>query len=125
MRSQIQLLSLITALAVFSPGCRKQEIAEVKTLKWVETANPLVQYKAALARGAHRLLAVRGLVISLPGVDSLNTDYYRQNYGVREIEEMTDGLSNDEHRRLVQRAIDYAKVYNLMIVHDYKPKAQP
>ncbi len=125
MRLQIPLISLFAAFAVFSPACHKQESAEVKMLRWVQTADPAVEYKAALARGDHRLLAVRGLIVSLPGVDSLDTEFYRQNYGVREIEGTTDGLVNEEHRRLVQRAIDYAKAYNLMMVHAYKPKGHP
>ena len=118
-------VSLLAVLAVFSLACNKRESAEVKMLRWVQTANPAVECKAALARGDHRLLAVRGLVVSLPGVDSLNTEYYRQNYGVREIEGTTDALVNEEHHRLVQRATDYAKAYNLMMVHAYKPKGHP
>ena len=125
MRLNIPQASLVAVLAAPGLACHKGESSEVKTLRWVQTADPSVECKAALARGDHRLLAVRGLVVSLPGVDSLNTEYYRQNYGVREIEGTTDALVNEEHHRLVQRAIDYAKAYNLMMVHAYKPKGHP
>jgi hypothetical protein len=125
MRLQIPLIALSATLVVLCPACQKQEPAEVKILKWVDTADPIVDYKAALARGDHRLLAVRGLIVSIPGVDSVDSEFYRQNYGVREIEGTTDGLVNHEHGRLVQKAIDYAKAYNLMMVHAYKPKDRP
>ena len=125
MNHQIILLSLTSVVAVSGIACNRNDSAEIKLLKWVETADPITDSKAALAKGDHRLLAIRGLIVSLPGVDSLDTDYYKQQYGVKEIEGTTDGLVNHEHRVLVQRAIDYAKIYNLMIVRGYKPNVRP
>jgi hypothetical protein len=114
------LVSVISAL-----GCDFHESEEIKVLRWVEKADPIADVKAAISKGDHRLLAVRGLTISLPGLDDGDLSRYEATYGVKQIEGTTDALVNQKHGQLVQRASDYAKAYNLFMIHECKLQGLP
>ena len=116
---------ILAALATPFLACHIQESEEIKVLRWVDKADPIADYKVALAKGDHRLLAVRGLAVSLPGTAPADLPRYEAAYGVKQIEGTTDGLVNQEHRRLVQRATDYAMAYNMCMVHACKLQGLP
>ena len=125
MNRKISWIPLTSVLALSVFACQFRESEEVKVLRWVEKADPIADVKAAISRGDHRLLAVRGLTVSLPGTDRNDLPRYEAAYGVKQIEGTTDGLVNQEHGRLVQRATDYAKAYNLFMIHECKLQGLP
>ena len=125
MSYKISLLPLFAVLALAPLGCHKQDSEAVKNLKWLDSSHLITDVKTALSKGDHRLLAVRGLTISIPGTDPKDFQEYKIKYGIRELEGTTDALTSNEHARLVQKAIDYSMAYNMCIIHDYKPQNQP
>ncbi|WP_257307581.1 hypothetical protein [Geothrix campi] len=106
-------------------GCQKQDPIEVKILKWVEKADPKTDAQIALSKGDHRLRAVYGLTVTIPGTDPKDFQSYKQNYGTNEIEGTTDARMNGEHGRLIIKAREYAEAYNLYILREYKPENRP
>jgi len=119
------MIPVSAVLVTLAIGCHKQDPVEVQELRWLETADPIADAKSALAKGDHRLRAVYGLTVSIPGTDSKDFESFKQNYGIYEIAGTTDGLRNEEHGRLVLMAIKYSEAYNQHIINAYKPLAHP
>ena len=104
-------------------GCHKDAPIEVRELRWLETADPLVDAKAALSRGDHRLRAVWGLAVTIPGTDEKDYDSLVRDYGINQIQGTTDGLVNKEHGRLVEMAYRYAEAYNRYVLRECRLQA--
>lgn len=111
------------AMTILALGCHKNTPVEVRELRWLETADPLVDARAALSRGDHRLCAVQGLTITIPGTDEGAFEILKRDYGINEIEGTTDALANEEHRRLAEMAYRYAEAYNRYVLGEYRPIA--
>lgn len=111
----------LATMTIIALGCHKVDPPEVRELRWIETADPVADAKAALAKGDHRLRAIRGLGITLPGTDSMALERLYRDYGINEIEGTTDSFENAEHHRLNEMAYRYAEVYNRQILQGYQP----
>ena len=125
MRHPNALLPVAVLLVISAIGCHKQDHVDIQSLRWLEKADPMVDAKKALSIGDHRLRAVYGLGISIPGTNSKDFDILKRNYGINEITGTTDAFINEEHHRLAQVAIKYSEVYNQHILNEYKPQARP
>ena len=124
MRHHFSMIPLAAVAITSAFGCHRQDTPEVQSLRWLEKADPVVDATTALAKGDHRLRAVYGLGVTIPGTDRMAFESFKQNYGINEIAGTTDALLNGEHGRLVQLAIRYAEIYNQHIIRAYKPKQQ-
>ena len=119
------MLPAAAVLVTLAIGCHKQAPVEVQELRWLETADPIADARTAMAKGDHRLRAVYGLSVSIPGTDRKDFDTFKQIYGINEIEGTTDSLHDEEHGRLVLMAVKYAETYNQHIISAYKPQVHP
>ena len=125
MRIKTAIVPTAVLLVGSNVGCHKQDPVEVQELRWLESANPIADARVALSKGDHRLRAVYGLTVSIPGTDRKDFDTLKRIYGISEITGTTDAFQNAEHARLDQLATSYAETYNRQIMSVYKPQAQP
>jgi hypothetical protein len=109
---------MLAALA----GCKPPpDAAVVAELTWVERSSPIADAAKTLAMGDHRLIAVYGLALDIPGVDPTKRQSYRALYGIRQIEGTTDGALSARHAALVKEAREYARRYNGYILDNAPP----
>jgi len=73
--------------------------------------------RAAIARGDQRLLAVYGITVEVPGVDT-SVATLRQRYGLRILEGTSDAIKGPQDRLLNENARKYAKKYNRIIISE-------
>ncbi|HJU83161.1 MAG TPA: hypothetical protein VJ600_03035 [Holophagaceae bacterium] len=124
MKLRFALIPTVAMVALSSIGCHQADPIEVRQLRWLEKADPIADAKVALVRGDHRLRAVRGFVVSIPGTDGKDFEFFKQTYGIDEIAGTSDDLVNAEHHRLVGLAYKYAETYNRQIRSHYRPQDQ-
>ena len=83
-------------------------------------ASPTDDAKEAIRRNDLRFLAARGYALTVPGIDDYH-ERFSEKYKYRIIEGTTDTPKDNEGFRLQDRAIEYAKSYNL-VIRDYLAK---
>ena len=88
----------------------KEEDARVLKVEHAES-----DAKDAVARGDHRLLAVYGMTLEVPGL-SENASKLRGRYGLRILGGTTDALHGEQDRQNNLNARRYATRYNLVVV---------
>jgi hypothetical protein len=116
------LLSLSIYLVMFSYAIAGEVSADpVEKLRWLESANPEIDAKKAIAGKDFRLKAIYGYVLMIPGVNQEDWIEYEKTYGLNPIEGTSDSLINEEHARLQKLASEYASKYNKVIL-DYEKK---
>jgi hypothetical protein len=86
-------------------------------------ANPISEAKAALERGDHRLMAVQGHSIEMPGV---NMDMFKaaKRFGIVMIDSRGDAAPGPEHSYFLERAEEFATLYNRYIL-EHSPPSDP
>jgi hypothetical protein len=118
------LLGIAFALAVsgvFFEGCastpsavqhpepsRDSDSPGVRSLRWLDSADPHRDLNDALARGDTRFVGVYGYTAVIPGVE--RSEVIR--HGVRYRRGTSDALEGREHARLNRLAFEYARQYN-------------
>ena len=107
------LLTIIAFLFSFSV-IAEEDPAE--KLKWLYSANPVVDAEKALKNGNYKLKAVHGFVLSIPGTKYKKFNELKNKYGVEVIEGTSDDIQNKEHGKLNNLANNYAKQYNAVIL---------
>ena len=116
------LLSLFIHLGMFSYAIAGEVSPDpVEKLKWLESANPEMDAKKAIAEKDFRLRAIYGYVLMIPGVNQEDWIEYEKTYGLNPIEGTSDSLINEEHARLQKLASEYALKYNKVILNHKKP----
>ena len=85
---------------------------EAAQLRWVETADPIIDAKRAVERMDFTLRGVNGYTWTIPGVAEADKFAYRDKYGMKAIEGTSDTIMGAEHGRLIVLATKYAKTYN-------------
>jgi len=108
----IAAILLLLSIPVFA----SDSSSKIDKLRWLEEANPIQDARQASNQGDHRLRAVYGYTLVIPGVNEKEHAEYRNKYGVNPIEGTSDSLINDEHARLNKLAYDYAMQYNKIII---------
>jgi hypothetical protein len=106
------LLVSATLLVACSSARAPDPPDEVAQLRWVETADPLIDAKGAVERKDFTLLGVNGYTWTIPGVVEADKFAYRDKYGMKAIEGTSDVIMSAEHGRLIELATKYAKTYN-------------
>jgi len=121
MRAKLPIIFLLVAVAFAGNACRKEDRGSVKVLRWVDSADPIADAKAALKRGDHSLRSVYGFTTTIPGTDPIQFEHLKLQYGAVPIEGTSDDLEGEEHHRLVQKSIRYAESYNRYVLTQFKP----
>ena len=85
----------------------------------LESADVAADVDAALARGDKRFIGVIGVGQVAPGVRNDHKNH--ADYGVRVIENTSDVIESDDHFRLQEAALRYAKEYNQLLLERLKP----
>jgi len=106
------LLLCAALLAGCTPVRAPEPPDEVAQLRWVETADPIIDAKRAVERKDFTLLGVNGYTWTIPGVAENDKFAYRDKYGMKAIEGTSDMIMGAEHGRLIELATKYAKTYN-------------
>ena len=76
-------------------------------LRRIQSADAASDLEVAIKKSDYRFLAVRGLVVYVPGGDP----YYQSKYGFRIIEGTSDVLTDE-----VRIALQYAERYNQLLL---------
>ena len=97
----------------------------VQMLRWVEKSNPVEDAKKAISTGDFRLLLVHGSRSWLPGVPPGKEDFFRSKFSTKVIEGTSDVVKNDEHFKLIDRAVAYAKAYNRYVTKHIRVEQLP
>jgi len=89
-------------------------------LRRIKNASPTDDAYEAIRRNDFRFLAVKGYALTVPGIDDYH-EWFGLKHKYRIIEGTTDTPRDNEDFRLQDRAIEYAKSYNL-VIRDYLAK---
>ncbi|MEW8508166.1 MAG: glutamyl-tRNA amidotransferase [Candidatus Thiodiazotropha sp.] len=93
-----------------------EEKKAVESLLWVEDANPDKQAAEALEKGDKRLMAMASRATMLPGIEPELHSKAKSICGIRYLEGSTDTVFGEIHLRYIQRASEFAAIYNRIVV---------
>ena len=96
----------------FRQVCKEPSLAILCEIKPEEAAGDAEQ---ALRRGDRRLLAIKSYGLSIVGTN-LDIVRIQEKYGYRVLADISDVFVDDEHRKLAERVVEYAKNYNISII---------
>jgi len=114
--STFLLLAVALALTVaVSHGCSSKGGEYAQQIKVLESADVAADVKNAVSKGDLRFVGVMGVGLLVPGVPDYQ-EKYAARYGVRVIENTSDAIENEEHRRLQDVAYHYAEKYNSLLI---------
>jgi hypothetical protein len=85
-----------------------------KNLTEMEASDPIVDFRAALARKDYRFVGIMGYTLDIPGIDENNV--LVRNGGVKVIKGTSDSIVDKEDARLQKLARDYAIKYNHLLL---------
>ena len=102
------------SILVLGQGCAAGG-QEVEWLRWLEDADAEQVFRSDQGAQRVRFFVVYGYAREMPGVGE--TEFARCYSGVEVtvIEGTSDALVNEEHRRLNQKARDFAEAYNTIM----------
>jgi hypothetical protein len=86
-----------------------------RALEKLDLSNPIADLDASLRAGDKRFVCVFGYAATAPGVSQAD-EVTVQRRGMKCIEGTSDALESDEHERLIGKATNYARSYNLELV---------
>ena len=116
LRGGMRQLPVVLAAVVLCGCSEPHHLASADKLKWVEHADADADAARALAANDHRLMAIYGSSLVIPGVDSGEQARYMDLYGVHSIEGTGDMLESAQGVALVSAATDYAVRYNAFVL---------
>ena len=93
------------------------ETQAVRSLRWLDSADPRRDLSASLARGDTRFLGIHGYTSFVPGVDRSIASHH----GVRYLDGTSDAIRGPEHARLNRLASTCAERYNKLLLEHLKP----
>jgi len=108
------LLPLILSVAALQ-GCSEKTAKYADQIRALESADVAAEVEAAVSKGDLRFVGVMGFGLLVPGVPDYQ-EKYAARYGVRVIENTSDAIENEEHRRLQDAAYRYAEKYNSLLI---------
>ena len=117
-------LSLLLLTGCASDSSREQQpqrpsifdSAEVRSLRWLDSADPQRDVSAALARRDTRFIGVYGYAPLTPGVERATAS----RHGIRYLRGTSDAIRGPEHQRLNRLASNYATHYNQLLLQRLK-----
>ena len=112
----MRILLVLSFLILGLTGCHHADSIAVSQLRWVETADPVADAKAAITQKDFRLKGVYGLTLKVPGIEPDRVEELRRRLGVSPIEGTSDAMEGPEHKHLIDMAYKYAEAYNARIL---------
>jgi len=109
-------VALTIMLRVSLADAAQEDIAK---LRWLDNANPAADLQRQVVKQHDaRFMSVYGLSFSteFPGLPDTPGARLVKKYGKHHIEGATDVVSSPEHHRLLDKASDYAKHYNVLLM---------
>jgi hypothetical protein len=92
-----------------------------KTIESLNLNDPTKDVEKRIANNDMRFVGINGYTCYAPGVEKDDITL-TQKHGMRCLEGTSDYIENEEHGRLIQTAIKYAKEYNLNLLMKFKTK---
>ena len=90
---------------------------QIRHLRWLDTADVRADFQRHVVREHDiRFIAVYGFTTMLPGTDDRRDAPLIRQHGYRYIEGTSDAILSPEHHRLIDRAKEYARQYNSMLL---------
>jgi hypothetical protein len=119
MRPVIAFLTCLLSIT----GCSEKRSASSSDsihseLLRLASADPKVDFLAALERKDTRFIGIRGLSISVPGVSRTN----QKTRGVRVIPGTSDAIRSEKDAHYQEIAIRYAETYNRLLLDHLRQK---
>ena len=108
MKTKLIVILLFFHATLMAETCEQ----EIRSLEWVENANPETDVLAAIKIGDTRLMAVYGFTLMIPGVERQSRLAAHSKENHRAIEGTTDAFCSERHAELNELAWEYAKKYN-------------
>jgi hypothetical protein len=117
--------SLAIVVALILSGCHKdvpfpETSADAEPLRWLDHADVVADFSKCVER-QHDMRFVSIYALSASGAVGLDdTPEVRElirRHGERHIEGTTDIITSAEQMRLLQKAGDYVKQYNVLLLH--------
>ena len=118
-------LAILVSFTLLLPACltnssnmNNDELSNeaVAALIWIEKADPLADAEQAVRTGDFRVYAQASRGQNIPGVTETDSAAVRQNCGTRVIPGSTDAVRGTRHLELLQKAYDYAEIYNRFVI---------
>jgi hypothetical protein len=121
MQRTLFTLSIGTVLAItLRPSLAETAQENIAKLRWLEHANPAADFERQVVQQHDtRFMSVYGLSFSteFPGLpDTPAAHRLVEKYGKHHVEGTTDVISGVEYHRLLDKAFDYAKRYNMLLL---------
>lgn len=89
-----------------------------KPLLWLEHADVNADFRHhVVQKHDTRFIGVYGYAATIPAVDEALKPRLMHQHRVRFIEGTSDAITSPEYGRLVDKAYDYAKRYNTLLLH--------
>ena len=116
--------ALALAVAVALSGCHRhvtipKTSRDAEPLRWLDHADVIADFTARVEH-QHDLRFASVYALSTAGAigldESPEVKQLLQRYGERHIEGTTDVISSAEQQRLLQKAGDYVKQYNILLL---------
>jgi hypothetical protein len=120
-----RVLPVAIAVALIVSGCHKnaplpETSADAEPLRWLDHADVVADFSERVEH-QHDMRFVSVYALSASGAFGLDdTPEVRQliqRHGERHIEGATDIISSAEQMRLIHKASDYVKQYNVLLLH--------
>ena len=88
-----------------------------KLLQWLERADVNADFQRHVVQQHDaRFIGVYGYAATIPGIDETLKPQFIRQHRVRFIEGTSDAITSPEYDRLVDKAYDYAKRYNTLLL---------
>lgn len=86
-------------------------------MRWLETADPVVDFEEDKRQGNLKLKGVQGYALSVPGLDTIDYEMcYSRHVNIDVVDPTGDSLAGDEHIILKGHAGQYAASYNELLI---------
>jgi hypothetical protein len=121
-------LATAVAIALILPACRRsapfpETSAEAEQLRWLDHVDVIADFTERVER-QHDLRFASVYAFSTAGAIGLTetpeVKQLLQKHGERHIEGTTDIVTSAEHRRLLEKARDYVKQYNILLLQYFR-----
>jgi len=87
------------------------------TLAMMNLSNPIADLEANAAKGDRRFIGINGYACHAPGVGEKDDQFVTSSsYGIRCLEGTGDVIEGNKHKRLIDKAIEYARIYNIELL---------
>jgi len=117
MTRSASLVGAVLLIGCLSAVAQASTDARVKPLLWLRRADAKADFRRhVIQQHDSRFIGVYGYAATIPGVDAASRARLMRQRRVRYIEGTSDAITSPEYGRLVDKAYDYAKRYNMLLL---------